>query len=109
MKGYRNFENDPSRFSYSEGAEFLTKLHANDQHYIPIVDSAIYAPNPEDPNDAYPPYERGVDSNAFMLNPDGSIYYGAVWPGYTGNTGGSLAPGLSTDTPQCSQTGLVLC
>ncbi|KAH6853911.1 glycoside hydrolase family 31 protein [Chaetomium sp. MPI-CAGE-AT-0009] len=83
MRQYRDFENDPVRFSYDEGAEFLAKLHANDQHYIPIVDSAIYAPNPENPSDAYPPYDRGIEAKAFVMNPDGSIYYGAVWPGYT--------------------------
>jgi alpha-glucosidase len=84
MKQYRDFENDPMHFSYDEGAEFLAKLHANNQHYIPIVDSAIYAPNPENPSDAYPPYDRGIEAKAFVMNPDGSIYYGAVWPGYTG-------------------------
>ncbi|KAK4241561.1 hypothetical protein C8A03DRAFT_30285 [Achaetomium macrosporum] len=83
MKQFRDFENDPVRYSYSEGAEFLAKLHANHQHFVPIVDSAIYAPNPENPGDAYPPYDRGVQANAFVMNPDGSIYYGAVWPGYT--------------------------
>ncbi|KAK3362624.1 putative alpha-glucosidase precursor [Lasiosphaeria hispida] len=83
MKGYRDFDNDPARYSYSEGAEFLSKLHTNHQHYVPIVDSAIYAPNPENPADAYPTYDRGVNADAFLLNPDGSIYYGAVWPGYT--------------------------
>lgn len=84
MKQYRDFENDPARFSYSEGAEFLAKLHANHQHYVPIVDSAIYVPNPDNPSDAYPPYDRGLEVNAFVRNPNGSIYYGAVWPGYTG-------------------------
>ncbi|AEO70510.1 glycoside hydrolase family 31 protein [Thermothielavioides terrestris NRRL 8126] len=83
MKQYRDFENDPVRFGYTEGSKFLAKLHANHQHYVPIIDSAIYAPNPENPDDAYPPYDRGVEAKAFMLNPDGSIYYGAVWPGYT--------------------------
>ncbi|KAK4251780.1 glycoside hydrolase [Corynascus novoguineensis] len=83
MKRYRDFENDPVRFSYDDGAQFLDKLHGKHQHFVPIVDSAIYAPNPEDPGDAYPPYDRGVKADAFMLNPDGSIYYGAVWPGYT--------------------------
>ena len=90
MKGYRDFENDPERYSYDEGERFLSKIHANNQHYVPIVDSAIYAPNPEDPNDAYPAFERGVDANAFVMNPDGSLYIGAVWPGYTGNHPSSL-------------------
>ncbi|KAK4462202.1 family 31 putative glycoside hydrolase [Cladorrhinum samala] len=83
MKGYRDFENDPVRFSYGEGAEFLARLHGRNQHYVPIVDSAIYAPNPENPADAYPTYERGLAADAFVKNPDGSIYIGAVWPGYT--------------------------
>jgi len=85
MKRYRDFENDPVRFSYDDGAQFLEKLHGKHQHFVPIVDSAVYAPNPEDPDDAYPPYDRGVKADAFILNPDGSIYYGAVWPGYTGS------------------------
>ncbi|KAK3899465.1 exo-beta-1,3-glucanase, partial [Staphylotrichum tortipilum] len=83
MKGYRDFENDPVRFGYAEGADFLARLHARHKHWVPIVDSAIYAPNPDDPADAYPPYDRGIEADAFMLNPDGSVYYGAVWPGYT--------------------------
>jgi alpha-glucosidase len=83
MNQYRNFENDQNRFDYAEGAKFISRIHANDQHYIPIVDSAIYVPNSQNASDAYPTYDRGNDANAFMLNPDGSQYIGAVWPGYT--------------------------
>ncbi|KAM7194518.1 glycoside hydrolase [Rhypophila sp. PSN 637] len=83
MKGYRNFDNDPVRYPYKEGAEFLDKLHANGQHWIPIVDAAIYASNPENASDAYPTFNRGIEANAFLLNPDGTPYIGAVWPGYT--------------------------
>ncbi|KAI4862569.1 glycoside hydrolase family 31 protein [Hypoxylon rubiginosum] len=83
MKAYRDFENDPDRFSYSEGAEFLARLHQNNQHYVPIIDSAIYAPNPTNASDAYPPFDRGIEEDAFLLNTDGSVYIGAVWPGYT--------------------------
>lgn len=71
MNQYRDFDNDAIRYSYDEGAEFLDKLHANNQHYVPIVDSAIYAPNPETEQGQYPIYDRGVEQNAFMLNPDG--------------------------------------
>lgn len=84
MNQYRNFDNDAVRFGYTEGAEFLSKLHAAGQHYVPIVDSAIYTPNPDNASDAYLPYNRGADAGAFMANPDGSLYVGAVWPGYTG-------------------------
>ena len=32
---------------------------------------------------SYPTFNRGNDTNSFMLNPDGSLYIGSVWPGYT--------------------------
>jgi alpha-glucosidase len=83
MNQYRDFENDQRTFSYDEGARFLNQLHANGQHYVPIIDSAIYSPNPDNASDAYPTYDRGIAANAFMLNPDGSLYVGEVWPGYT--------------------------
>lgn len=81
MNQYRDFENDQVRYSYVEGAKFLSQLHESGQHYIPIVDSAIYVPNPENASDAYPIFNRGNASDAFMLNPDGSLYIGEVWPG----------------------------
>jgi alpha-glucosidase len=71
MARYRDFDNDQERFPYDKGAEFLGRLHANNQHYIPIVDSAIYAPNPETEQGLYPVYDRGVEQDAFILNPDG--------------------------------------
>jgi alpha-glucosidase len=83
MDGYRDFTNDPNTFPVSEGQKFLSGIHANNQHYIPIVDSAIYIPNPQNASDAYPPYNNGNDSGVFLQNPDGSQYIGAVWPGYT--------------------------
>jgi alpha-glucosidase len=52
MNGYRDFENDPIRFSYEEGAVFLDKLHKSGIHWIPIVDSALYIPNPDNSSDA---------------------------------------------------------
>lgn len=52
MDAYRDFENDPIKFSYSEGEKFLARLHKSGRHYIPIVDSAIYNPNPENVADA---------------------------------------------------------
>ena len=83
MSQYRDFENDQNRFSYSEGEQFLQRLFDSGQHYIPIIDSAIYAPNPTNQSDAYAPFASGNSSNSFLLNPDGSLYIGDVWPGYT--------------------------
>lgn len=83
MNQYRDFEHDLNTFPYDKGASFLDRLHKREQHFVPIVDSAIYSPNPENGSDAYHTYDRGVEADAFVLNPDGSLYVGAVWPGYT--------------------------
>lgn len=66
-----------------EGLEFFARLHASGWHYVHIMDSALYIPNPENRTDNYLPYSRGNDVGAFLLNPNGSEYIGAVWPGYT--------------------------
>lgn len=52
MLGYRDFVNDPDRFGYEEGQEFLSKLHKGGRHYVPIIDSALYIPNPDNETDA---------------------------------------------------------
>lgn len=52
MHGYRDFDNDKYRYPYSEGEVFLDKLHSSGRHYVPIIDSAIYIPNPHNDSDA---------------------------------------------------------
>jgi alpha-glucosidase len=83
MDQYRDFTLDPVTFSPSGVKDFFGWLHGNNQHFIPIVDAAIYIPNPQNASDAYDTYTRGNESGVFMTNPDGSQYIGAVWPGYT--------------------------
>ena len=83
MNQYRDFDNDPVRFNYSEGEEFLSALHASGKHYIPIIDSAIYVPNPLNASDNYRTFDNGNATHSFITNPDGSLYIGDVWPGYT--------------------------
>jgi len=80
---YRDFTLDPVTFPSSGVKDFFAFLHGNNQHFVPIVDGAIYIPNPQNASDAYDTYTRGNESGAFMTNPDGSQYIGAVWPGYT--------------------------
>ncbi|KAG0138307.1 glycosyl hydrolases family 31-domain-containing protein [Tuber indicum] len=58
MDQYRDWTNDPVTYDLEAFSAFLDKLHADGQHFVPIVDAAIY-------------------------NPDGSLYIGAVWPGFT--------------------------
>ncbi|KAK5121369.1 hypothetical protein LTR85_005535 [Meristemomyces frigidus] len=83
MFQYRDFTNDPNTFPYEEGQAFLERLHANGQHYVPIVDAAIYHPNPANASDNYTVYTDGQAHGVFLKNPDGSEYIGSVWPGYT--------------------------
>ncbi|KAL8701098.1 MAG: hypothetical protein Q9224_000656, partial [Gallowayella concinna] len=52
MNQYRDFENNAVTFDYGTGESFLSGLHAGGRHYIPIIDSAIYVPNPENASDA---------------------------------------------------------
>ncbi|KAF4151834.1 hypothetical protein CNMCM6069_003008 [Aspergillus lentulus] len=83
MNQYRNFENDQNTFGYKEGRKFLNKLHKSGRHYVPILDTGIYVPNPENASDAYDTYARGTANDVWLKNPDGSLYIGSVWPGYT--------------------------
>jgi alpha-glucosidase len=82
MNELRNFELAPG-FNKDDEKRLMDKLHASGRHYLEIVDSGIYVPNPNYASDLCPPYDRGHAANIFMLNPDGSEYLGAVWPGYT--------------------------
>jgi alpha-glucosidase len=82
MEFYKDFQNDPIRFGYAEGQAFLERLNAGGRHYVPIIDSAIYVPNPTNSSDIYPPY-HAASNETWLLNPDGSLYVGDVWPGFT--------------------------
>lgn len=83
MNQYRDFTLDPISFPPSGAKEFFERLHADNQHFVPIVDAAIYHPNPTNASDAYDTYTRGNETDSFLMNPDGSQYVGAVWPGYS--------------------------
>ena len=52
MNQYRDFDNDAIRYNYDVGQAFMSRLHNSRRHYIPIVDSAIYVPNPTNASDA---------------------------------------------------------
>ncbi|KAF9731133.1 hypothetical protein PMIN06_008583 [Paraphaeosphaeria minitans] len=83
MDQYRDFTLDPVSFPPSGVKEFFDYIHSKNQHFVPIVDSAIYVPDPQNSSDVYDTYTRGNESGSFLTNPDGSQYIGAVWPGYT--------------------------
>ncbi|KAI6124291.1 glycoside hydrolase family 31 protein [Pisolithus croceorrhizus] len=78
---FRDFTTDPISFPTNEIKSFIENLTVNHQHYIPIVDAGI-AVTVND-TDAYDPFTRGSELDVFMKNPDGSLYIGQVWPGYS--------------------------
>ena len=51
MHGYRDFDNDQQRFSYEDTETFLNNLHEGGRKFVPIVDAALYIPNPENSSD----------------------------------------------------------
>lgn len=82
----RDFTLDANNYGVQEGREFLAKLHASGQYWLPILNPNIYAPNPTNKSDANPPYDRGVELDVFIKNKDDSIYYGVQWPGFSAYT-----------------------
>lgn len=80
---YRNFKNDQNAYPLAEGKEFLARLHANGQYWMPILDPNIYVPDPTNETDAYAPYERGSAAQVFIRDGKEDFYIGDQWPGYS--------------------------
>ncbi|WPG98450.1 Hypothetical protein R9X50_00124000 [Acrodontium crateriforme] len=81
---YRDFTNDKVTFPVEGMREFIGSLHANGQHYVPIVDSNVYAPNPDNASDAYEPWTRANEQGLFIRDPTtGEPYLGGNWPGFS--------------------------
>lgn len=73
MDGCRNFTFDPVRFGNPED---LTRALAEQQvKAVTIVDPGVKA-SPENPL-----FRTGMEGDHFAKNPDGSLYWGRVWPG----------------------------
>lgn len=81
---YRDFTNDANTYPVAGMQEWISELHANGQYYVPIIDSNIYAPNPDNESDAYGPWQRAADQGLFIRDPTtGGYYYGDNWPGFS--------------------------
>lgn len=72
----RLFTLDPERYPLELVRDLVTTLHARQQQYIVMVNSAVWAGN----NSVY---QEGVEQNVWQMRENGSIYLGAVWPGPT--------------------------
>lgn len=76
MDRRRVFTLDPARFPLPMMRELVSHLHANDQHYVVMVDPAVAYQD-------YPPANIGLEDNVFLLRSNGSVWIGVVWPGVT--------------------------
>ncbi|KAK4888400.1 hypothetical protein LTR49_028850 [Elasticomyces elasticus] len=81
---YRNFKNDANTFPVDGIQGFIANLYVNGQHYVPIVDSNIYVPNPNNESDAYTPFNWGAALGTYIRDSTtGNFYYGDNWPGFS--------------------------
>lgn len=81
---YRDFTNDENTYPVPEMQAYIAGLHANNQHYVPIVDSNIYAPNPSNVSDTYAPYATAQAQGLFIRDlSTGQPYLGDNWPGFS--------------------------
>lgn len=77
MQNYRDFTLDAVNFNQQEVASFVDSLHANGQHFVPIIDPGIMVYS------GYDAYEEGVSKDLFVKDISGGYYLGQVWPGPT--------------------------
>ncbi|HEX4049137.1 MAG TPA: TIM-barrel domain-containing protein [Elusimicrobiota bacterium] len=75
QEGDRPFTINRAYFPRFEG--MIKDLRAEGFHTIAITDLHIA----DAPDQGYAPYDSGMKLDAFVKNPDGSVYVGRVWPG----------------------------
>ncbi|KAF8592469.1 glycoside hydrolase family 31 protein [Ramaria rubella] len=75
----RTFTNDPDYFPTPKLREIIDYLHDHQQQYIMMVDPAVAFLA----NQNYSTFDRGLAADAYLKNPNGTVYKGLVWPGVT--------------------------
>lgn len=75
MDRRRIFTIDPERFPADLYKDLVDTLHARDQHYIVMVDPAVFY------KESNPALEAGLKYDTFMKEKDGSPYQCVVWSG----------------------------
>lgn len=73
MQDYRDFTLDAKNFPTAEVASFVKTLHANGQHFVPIIDPGIMV------YPGYEAYDRGVKEDLFIKDLKGNNFLGQVW------------------------------
>lgn len=75
QKGYAPFTVDRAQFPNFE--QMIADLRTQGLRTVLITDLHIK----HDPGKGYAPFDSGLAADAFIRNPDGSLYIGPVWPG----------------------------
>lgn len=75
MDRRRIFTIDPERFPADLYKDLVDTIHARDQHYIVMVDPAVFY------KESNPALDEGLKYDAFMKESNGSEYQGVVWAG----------------------------
>lgn len=75
MDGFRVFTWDPQRFSTPSTT--VAELNANDTHVVTIIDPGVK----RDLDGGYAVADSGIQGGHFVMNPDGGLFSGWVWPG----------------------------
>ncbi|KAB2108598.1 putative alpha/beta-glucosidase [Alternaria gaisen] len=76
MELRRLFTLDPERYPLDLVRQLVDYIHAHQQHYIMMVNSAVWSGD-------YDGYNNGAALDVFQKRPNGSFFEGAVWPGPT--------------------------
>ncbi|KAK9364715.1 glycosyl hydrolases family 31-domain-containing protein [Lipomyces kononenkoae] len=63
--------------NFSDWNAYVATLHQEHLYHVPIVDPGIAITN------GYGPYQDGLSSDVFLKWPNGSLFFGQVWPGVT--------------------------
>ncbi|KAF2214390.1 glycoside hydrolase family 31 protein [Cercospora zeae-maydis SCOH1-5] len=78
----RSLTHDENKFPSVAMHKFVADLKEDGQHYVPLVDSNIYLPDEDDPEDVYLPFTRGDKLGAFIRDgKTGDYFVGKAWPG----------------------------
>lgn len=75
QQGYAPFTVDRKQFPHFE--QMIADLRAQGLRTVLITDLHIK----HAPGTGYAPFDSGIAADAFIRNPDGSLYIGPVWPG----------------------------
>ena len=75
MDRRRTFTIDPERFPAHLYKDLVDTIHARGQHYIVMVDPAVYY------KESNPALDAGLEHDIFMKETNGSLYQVVVWAG----------------------------